>query len=71
MDNRKLMSGVVLLGALVAGAAYASFYDPHVPVDFYVGHSHGEDGEAIGAPSHSGGTDAAGCHNKSVPYHCH
>jgi hypothetical protein len=39
-------------------------------VEFYVGHTHGEAG-TIGAPAHSGGTDAFGCHNASVPYHCH
>tara|TARA_R110000824_G_C14993836_1_gene655495 strand:+ start:468 stop:683 length:216 start_codon:yes stop_codon:yes gene_type:complete len=71
MNQRKLMANVVLLGELVARAVYASFFGSHMSPAFYVGHTHGADGEAIGAPSHSGGTNAAGCHNKSVPYHCH
>lgn len=37
---------------------------------FHPGHSHDSD-ETIGAPGHSGRTDKFGCHNKSVPYHCH
>ncbi len=35
-------------------------------------HWHDEHGDTQGgAVSHSGGTDAYGCHNASVPYHCH
>jgi len=38
--------------------------------NFASGHSH--DGvDTISGPSHSGGTDRYGCHNASVPYHCH
>lgn len=40
------------------------------PFEFYTGHTHLE-GETIDAPQHSGGTDRYGCHNASVPYHCH
>lgn len=71
MNKRKLGLGAAVLSVFVIGAAYASFYDGRTPVDFYVGHTHGERGEAIGAPAHSGGTDSNGCHNASVPYHCH
>lgn len=56
---------------LLAGSvAYAAFSNTREPVEFYKGHTH-ENGETVGAPSHSGGTDAYGCHNGSVPYHCH
>lgn len=41
------------------------------PVTFYSGHTHDKNGHALGAPAHSGGLDRKGCHNKSVPYHCH
>lgn len=41
------------------------------PVVFYDGHTHDKDGRAVNAPEHSGGLDAYGCHNASVPYHCH
>lgn len=58
-------------GLFAAGAAYAGLGTERVPVDFFNGHSHAEDGTAIGAPAHSGGTDRNGCHNASVPYHCH
>ena len=37
---------------------------------FYKGHTH-DNGETHGGPQHSGGTDKWGCHNASVPYHCH
>jgi opacity protein-like surface antigen len=71
MNKKKLTVGAVLLSGLIATAAYASFVNPRTPVEFFNGHTHADDGTAIGAPSHSGGTDAFGCHNKSVPYHCH
>lgn len=55
------------------GLAYASINignSQPQSVEFYSGHSH--DGPAtIGAPQHSGGTDKFGCHNGSVPRHCH
>ena len=57
--------------AMVSGAAWAYMGMPKTPVEFYLGHTHDESGETHGAPSHSGGTDAYGCHNASVPYHCH
>lgn len=53
-----------------AGAAYASFGDSRTPVEFFTGHTHGN-GQTVNAPQHSGGTNSLGCHNGSVPYHCH
>ncbi len=62
----------VIAAALgLTGLAYAALRpETREPVEFYSGHSH-LDGATIGAPEHSGGTDANGCHNASVPYHCH
>lgn len=72
---KKSWFGVILIaGLLVSGGAYAWLAgsdDHRVPVEFFLGHTHGEDGNTIGAPQHSGGTNSAGCHNASVPYHCH
>lgn len=64
-----VMAGVIL----TAGTAYAvlDFSHQKEPVAFYDGHTHDHDGGTHGAPSHSGGTDRYGCHNGSVPYHCH
>ena len=65
--------GFVIITAIVgvAGLAYAGFDNGRrQPVDFYTGHTH-KNGITIGAPAHSGGTDKYGCHNGSVPYHCH
>lgn len=59
--------GVVLLAS---AAAYAGLGDSKKPVEFFKGHTH-EGNETVGAPEHSGGLDRNGCHNKSVPYHCH
>jgi hypothetical protein len=53
--------------AVLAIAANSGFPEP---VEYYKGHSH-KDGLTIGAPQHSGGTNKQGCHNGSVPYHCH
>lgn len=66
---------IVLLGIsvvfLAGSVAYAALINnTREPTEFYKGHTH-ENGEVIGAPSHSGGTDSYGCHNGSVPYHCH
>lgn len=59
--------GVTIL--LVSGA-WAYRVGEKEPVVFYSGHTHLH-GETQGAPSHSGGLDRNGCHNASVPYHCH
>jgi hypothetical protein len=61
------ISAVTLVGSAIA---YAGIGNPQEAVEFHPGHSH-EAGGTIGAPSHSGGTDKFGCHNASVPYHCH
>lgn len=44
--------------------------EKRVPVEYYKGHTHNHD-VTSGAPQHSGGTNSRGCHNGSVPYHCH
>jgi hypothetical protein len=69
-NHTKLLLAVIAV-IVGAGAAYGSFFNQRTPVEFYVGHSHLADGTTINAPQHSGGTDAMGCHNASVPYHCH
>lgn len=76
MLSKKKLIGIVSLMVLAiasAGGAYAigAFGDnPRVPTTYYKGHSH-DDAGTHGAPQHSGGTDSYGCHNASVPYHCH
>ena len=72
-DIMKRSVAILLLvgGAFaVSGFAY-SYWHQTSPIVFYDGHTHGPDGHAIGAPQHSGGLDSLGCHNASVPYHCH
>ena len=69
--SRQALLAVAMAVALGAGAAFAGLLTPRSPIEFYKGHTHSEDGQVIGAPQHSGGTDANGCHNGSVPYHCH
>ena len=72
--KKKIALFTVLLVALVAGgSAYAlkDWSHQRPPVEFYAGHSHDVEGHTHGAPEHSGGTDSMGCHNGSVPYHCH
>ena len=72
-----MRKSIITIGAVVAvtlsvGAAYALYgttNDRQVH-EFFSGHTH-VNGETSGAPSHSGGTDDYGCHNGSVPYHCH
>ncbi len=58
-------------GSTVAFALLEDQSGHRTPVEFYSGHSHDVNGNAIDAPQHSGGLDRKGCHNKSVPYHCH
>ena len=64
------IAGVVIL--IGAGMAYASVVNPrHDEIQkFHSTHTHSGSG-TINAPQHSGGTDRYGCHNASVPYHCH
>lgn len=61
---------IATLVALVAGGIVYAAGEHRIPVEFFTGHSH-EGGGTQGAPEHSGGTDRNGCHNGSVPYHCH
>ena len=70
MKSKKVVFLGVTLTLLVGSVSYAALSNMKEPVAFYKGHTH-ESGETVGAPSHSGGTDAYGCHNGSVPYHCH
>lgn len=58
---------------LAAGIAYAGLSNPRAGeiVEFFGAHTHSAYSATIGAPQHSGGTDRYGCHNASVPYHCH
>lgn len=57
----------ILAVALMAAVANSGYPEP---VEFYKGHTH-KNGITQGAPEHGGGTDKYGCHNGSVPYHCH
>lgn len=70
-NARKIVAwgAVAVIG--VSGLVYAATDAPgRQPTVFYAGHTHDADG-THGAPAHSGGTDKNGCHNGSVPYHCH
>lgn len=72
MMKKYLIGGAAIL--MSAGVAYAvaDYSLMREPVLFYAGHTHNLiSGEAIDAPAHSGGLNRAGCHNGSVPYHCH
>lgn len=66
------ITGVVAISTIV-GSAYALSMNPRANeiVSFHSGHTHSTFGDTKGAPQHSGGTDKYGCHNASVPYHCH
>lgn len=69
--KRIIIAAIIMLVGI--GSAYAvAKINPRQSetTAFYPKHSHAND-ETIGAPKHSGGTDAYGCHNGSVPYHCH
>ena len=52
--------------------AYALGGNPRAEeiTNFNPGHTH-ESVISHGTPQHSGGTDRFGCHNGSIPYHCH
>ena len=67
----KKLIGAVLVAVASVGVAYAFTGDSRIPVPFFDGHTHDEHGHTHDAPEHSGGLDRAGCHNGSVPYHCH
>lgn len=70
MKIKKVALFAIATVIFAGSAAYAALNDVREPVVFFSGHTH-DHGETIGAPSHSGGTDKFGCHNGSVPYHCH
>lgn len=67
---KKPFAIIAVLAIVGASVAYANGLNPRSAIDFYHGHTHDAEG-THGAPSHSGGTDRYGCHNGSVPYHCH
>ncbi|WOF74126.1 hypothetical protein QMT40_001773 [Parvibaculaceae bacterium PLY_AMNH_Bact1] len=68
---KRILMICAVLGVAIGTSAYVYNYGGMTePVAFYSGHTH-VDGGTQGAPAHSGGTNAAGCHNASVPYHCH
>jgi hypothetical protein len=69
MKKMLLLAGAALVAA--SAIAYAQLSDDRHAEGFYPGHTHDENGLAVGAPAHSGGTDSYGCHNGSVRYHCH
>lgn len=68
--KKYLIAAMFVIPAIAYGAAQAGFIDGRTPVEFFAGHTH-ENGDTAGAPAHSGGTNSMGCHNGSVPYHCH
>ena len=57
---------------IAIGTAYGIDQNPRANeiTNFESGHTH-KLGHTQGAAEHSGGTDSYGCHNGSVPYHCH
>ena len=66
----KVITATLIVSAIGGGFVYANVGNPRTAVEFFKGHTH--DGEqTVGAPSHSGGLDRYGCHNRSVPSHCH
>lgn len=68
--KRSFLIGLAIVGVIGAGVVVANVISPKIAIEFYKGHTHDAEG-THGAPSHSGGTNRAGCHNGSVPYHCH
>ncbi len=68
MKKLVMISVLVLLVVAIAYGAFA--FTQRESVEFYKGHSH-VGGVTVDAPEHSGGLDRNGCHNASVPYHCH
>ena len=72
MKHIFIVTAIMGLAISIGTGAYAlrDYKHQNEPVSFYDGHTH--DGDiTIDAPGHSGGTDRFGCHNGSVPYHCH
>lgn len=71
MKKKLIVVASAAIIALSVGAAYAVSGEHRVPTEYFVGHTHADDGGTVGAPQHSGGLNRQGCHNASVPYHCH
>ena len=75
--SKQLLIALVFISAIVgATVAYAKLLLPLNPrhfeiTSFYPDHTHSIEGGTIDGPQHSGGTDIYGCHNGSIPYHCH
>lgn len=67
--SKKIIVLAAAIAVLTSWAAWGYWKQPE-PTAYFVGHTH-EDGSTIGAPQHSGGLNRQGCHNASVPYHCH
>ena len=69
---KKIVTIITFAIIVAGGVAYAFSSNPRYKEikPFYEGHTH-EGRSAIDFPQHSGGTDRYGCHNASVPYHCH
>lgn len=69
-----IAAALVLATSLGAAAAVQGnfMYNPRASeiTRYFPSHTHDQNG-THGAPGHSGGTDIYGCHNASVPYHCH
>lgn len=71
----KMKTGVLFgigLVTIAIGTAYGIDKNPRTNeiTNYAPGHTH-QLGQTHGAAEHSGGTDRHGCHNGSVPYHCH
>ena len=71
---RRTVFALSASGIIAAAFLLSGFSTPQaptkVPVEYFSGHLHDLD-ETHGAPQHSGGLDRNGCHNGSIPYHCH
>ena len=72
--SRKYIVTIILVLVFLSGVTYAVNYtNPRASeiTEYSPSHWHDEHGVTHEAVSHSGGTDRHGCHNASVPYHCH
>lgn len=68
--KKGFLIALTIVGVIGATVVVANVLNPRIAIEFYSGHTHDAQG-THGAPSHSGGTNSAGCHNGPVPYHCH
>ncbi len=68
---KRIVIIILTVALFISGFGYATLKaEKRTPVEFFPGHAH-LNGVTINAPQHSGGTNSMGCHNGSVPYHCH